>query len=194
MISKQNLSISQHSYVAKRSLINTRGDRKPGGCEWIEHSLSPLLTNFLVSVSGFRVGKMSAVKGMGGPGTTMGGRGPDDDRPRECINRRHQGPPDVHSSGVVQVVSTTLSENVEHQEDFGFVHIVDIVRDHGGIQERGTGHVKPLVGSVIDVVVMSRPIQRLDPFHFGLGMTRREYLWPTLPGTSRDGIWKTEER
>ena len=115
MISKQNLSISQHSYVAKRSLINTRGDRKPGGCEWIEHSLSPLLTNFLVSVSGFRVGKMSAVKGMGGPGTTMGGRGPDDDRPRECINRRHQGPPDVHSSGVVQVVSTALSENVEHQ-------------------------------------------------------------------------------
>jgi hypothetical protein len=68
------------------------------------------------------------------------------------------------------------------QQNARLVHVIDILRNNGRVVELLAYQCKPLQNFIVNIVIMSCPVQRFDSFRLEFGMTFVEALWPILPG------------
>lgn len=93
-----------------------------------------------------------------------------------------KSPLDSGPSAIPEILFT--HQNFERaqntQQNARLVHVIDILRNNGRVVELLAYQCKPLQNFIVNIVIMSCPVQRFDSFRLELGMTFVEALWPIL--------------
>jgi hypothetical protein len=100
---------------------------------------------------------------------------------------RNRPSAEMHSTAVTRVRLTVVPlqlvrilRELNTQQDTRLVHAVDIPWNNGRIMKLLVYDAKPVHHLVVDIVIMSCPVQHLDSSRFKLRMTFIEALWPIL--------------